>query len=152
MSPKDATMSTEAMTTWGSLGRQRLRWKRGAFEDLLSFGFTRHTLRGWMLWLVSLTGVVATVAYIGTLLASPWLGVHPKLWFLGLTVVYSIERVVTVRARGWKVQLFAATVFPEWIYDLFLQGVQIRALWGAIWRTDKARARRSLSFPPGPAT
>jgi poly-beta-1,6-N-acetyl-D-glucosamine synthase len=138
VSPKDATMSTEAMTTWGSLGRQRLRWKRGAFEDLLSFGFTRHTLKGWMLWLVSLTGVVATVAYVGTLLASPWLGVHPKLWFLGLTVVYSIERVITVRARGWKVQVFAATVFPEWFYDLFLQGVQVRALWGAIWRTDKA--------------
>jgi hypothetical protein len=33
------------------------------------------------------------------------------------------------------VQLFAATVFPEWFFDVFLQGVQVRALWGAIRRT-----------------
>jgi hypothetical protein len=46
--------------------------------------------------------------------------------------------VVTVRSRGWKVQLFAASVFPEWFYDLFLQGVQLRALAGAIARTDKS--------------
>ena len=42
-----------------------------------------------------------------------------------------------MRSRGWKVQLFAATVFPEWFYDVFLQGIQVRALWGAIFRTDK---------------
>ena len=49
VSPKDATMSTEVMLTWRELARQRLRWKRGAFEDLLSFGFTRKTLKGWAL-------------------------------------------------------------------------------------------------------
>jgi cellulose synthase/poly-beta-1,6-N-acetylglucosamine synthase-like glycosyltransferase len=136
VSPKHATMSTETMLTWRDLGRQRLRWKRGAFEDLLSFGLTRHTVKGWWLQLVSTTGVIATLAYAGTLLAAPWLGFHPQPWFLGLTAVYSIERVVTVRSRGWKVQLFAATVFPEWLFDIFLQGVQVRALWGTIWRTN----------------
>jgi hypothetical protein len=125
------------MLTWRDLGRQRLRWKRGAFEDLLSFGLTRHTLKGWWLQFVSTIGVIATLAYAGTLLASPWLGFHPRLWFLALTGVYSIERVVTVRSRGWKVQLFAATVFPEWFFDIFLQAVQVRALWSTIWRTDK---------------
>jgi poly-beta-1,6-N-acetyl-D-glucosamine synthase len=138
VSPKDATMSTEAMLTWRDLGRQRLRWKRGAFEDLLSFGFTRHTLKGWSLQLISMAGVTATLIYLATLIASPWLGFHPQLWFLALTAVYSIERVVTVRSRGWKVQVFAASVFPEWLYDLFLQGVQLRALAGAIARTDRS--------------
>ncbi len=136
--PKNATMSTEAMLTWGDLARQRLRWKRGAFEDLLSFGLTRHTLKGWGLQLVSTIGVIATLVYIGTLLASPWLGFHPRLWFLSLTVAYSFERVVTVRSRGWKVQLFSSAVFPEWFYDLFLQSVQLRALWCAVWRTSKS--------------
>jgi cellulose synthase/poly-beta-1,6-N-acetylglucosamine synthase-like glycosyltransferase len=136
--PKAATMSTEAMLTWGDLARQRLRWKRGAFEDLLSFGLTRHTLKGWGLQLVSTLGVLATLAYVGTLLASPWLGFHPKLWFLALTVVYSVERVVTVASRGRKIQLLSAAVFPEWFYDLFLQSVQVRALWGVLWRTSKA--------------
>ncbi len=49
-----------------------------------------------------------------------------------------VERIVTVRSRGWQVQLFSAAVFPEWFYDLFLQSVQIRALWSAAWRTSKS--------------
>ena len=136
--PKTATMSTEAMLTWGDLARQRLRWKRGAFEDLLSYGLTRHTLKGWGLQLISTLGVIATLVYAGTLLASPWIGFHPRLWCLAITVVYSFERVVTVRSRGWKNQLCSATVFPEWFYDLFLQSVQVRALWGVVWRTSKS--------------
>lgn len=136
--PKDATMSTEAMLTWGALTRQRLRWKRGAFEDLLSFGLTRHTLKGWGLQIVSTLGVIATLVYVGTLVAAPWLGFHPRPWFLAITLVYSLERVITVTSRGWKVQLFSAAVFPEWFYDLFLQSVQIRALWGVVWRTRKS--------------
>jgi cellulose synthase/poly-beta-1,6-N-acetylglucosamine synthase-like glycosyltransferase len=136
--PKGATMSTEAMLTWRDLARQRLRWKRGAFEDLLSFGLTRHTLKGWGLQLVSTLGVIATLVYVATLLASPWLGFHPHLWFLAITVVYALERVITVRPRGWRVQLASAAVFPEWFYDLFLQSVQVRALWGACWRTQKS--------------
>ena len=78
VSPKNATMSTEVMLTWRDLARQRLRWKRGAFEDLLSFGLSRHTLKGWGLQLVSTLGVIATLAYLGTLMLSPWLGFHPQ--------------------------------------------------------------------------
>jgi cellulose synthase/poly-beta-1,6-N-acetylglucosamine synthase-like glycosyltransferase len=136
--PKNATMSTEAMLTWRDLGKQRLRWKRGAFEDLLSYGLTRHTLKGWGLQLVSAVGVAATLIYVGTLILAPWLGFHPKLWFLSITLIYALERVITVSARGWKIQVFSAAVFPEWFYDLFLQAVQIRALWGAAWRTSKS--------------
>jgi hypothetical protein len=90
------------------------------------------------LQLVSTLGVIATLVYVGTLVLSPWLGFHPRLWFLAFTVVYAIERAVRVRARGWKIQLLSAAVFPEWIYDLFLQSVQVRALWGAVWRTSKS--------------
>ena len=138
VSPKDATMSTEVMLTWRELARQRLRWKRGAFEDLLSFGFTRKTLKGWALQAVSIIGVLASIAYIGTLLASPWLGFHPHLIFASITVVYAAERLVTVRSRGWKAALASATVVVEWGYDLYLQIVQVRALWGVMWRTQKA--------------
>ena len=81
VSPKDATMSTEAMLTWQDLARQRLRWKRGAFEDLLSFGLSRHTLKGWGLQLVSTLGVIATLVYLGTLMLSLWLGFHPQRGF-----------------------------------------------------------------------
>jgi cellulose synthase/poly-beta-1,6-N-acetylglucosamine synthase-like glycosyltransferase len=137
VSPKDATMSTEPMMNWRDLGRQRLRWKRGAFEDLLCYGLSRHTLKGWGLFLVSVLGVLATLVYLGTLVASPWIGFHPQAWFFLLTVLFGVERVVTVRSRGVRTQLLAATVVPEWFYDLFLQGVQMRALAAAVWRTKK---------------
>lgn len=138
VSPKDATMSTEVMLTWRELARQRLRWKRGAVEDLFSFGFSGRTLKGWGLQLVSLLGMLASLAYVGTLLAAPWLGFHPHPIFLGITVIYAMERLVTVRSRGWKVSLASATVLAEWGYDLYLQAVHMRALWGVVWRTQKA--------------
>lgn len=137
VSPKDATMSTEVMPTWRALARQRLRWKRGAFEDLRSYGLTRHTVKGWGLQAVSVTGIAVMLAYIGTLAASPWLGFHLHPLFLALTVVYAVERAVTVRSRGWKTALASMTVVGEWIYDLYLQAVQIRALWGAAWGTTR---------------
>ena len=43
---------------------------------------------------------------------APWLEFHPQLWFLAFTVVYAIERAVTVKARGWKIQLLSVAVFP----------------------------------------
>jgi cellulose synthase/poly-beta-1,6-N-acetylglucosamine synthase-like glycosyltransferase len=138
VSPKDATMSTEVMLTWRELARQRLRWKRGAVEDLLSFGFTRRTLKGWVLQLVSTVGVLASIAYLGTLVSSPWLGFHPQVAFLAITVIYAAERLVTVWSRGWKVALASATVIVEWGYDLYLQAVHVRALWGVLWRTKKS--------------
>ncbi|HEU5416658.1 MAG TPA: glycosyltransferase family 2 protein [Streptosporangiaceae bacterium] len=138
VSPKNATMSTEVMLTWRELARQRLRWKRGAIEDLLSYGLTRRTLRGWTLQLVSLVGVLASIAYLGTLASSPWLGFHPQAAFLAITAIYAAERLVTVRSRGWKVALASATVVVEWGYDLYLQAVHIRALWGVLWRTRKS--------------
>jgi cellulose synthase/poly-beta-1,6-N-acetylglucosamine synthase-like glycosyltransferase len=126
------------MLTWGELARQRLRWKRGAVEDLLSFGFTRKTVKGWGLQLVSVLGVLASLAYVSTLLAAPWAGFHPHPVFLWITLIYAAERLVTVRSRGWKVSLLSATVLVEWGYDLYLQAVQLRALWGVVWRTQKA--------------
>ena len=131
-------MSTEVMLTWRELARQRLRWKRGAFEDLLSYGIHPGTLKGWGLQLVSALGVIATGAYVGTLVASPWLGFHLRPAFLAITVIYAAERLVTVRSRGWKVALASATVVAEWAYDLYLQTVHVRALWGVLWRTQKS--------------
>lgn len=138
VSPRDATMSTEVMLTWRELARQRLRWKRGALEDLLSFGVTRRTLKGWALQLISIAGLLASTAYLGTLLSSPWLGFRWQPAFLAITGVYALERLVTVRARGWKVALASATVVVEWGYDLYLQAVHVRALWGVLWRTRKS--------------
>lgn len=151
VSPKNATMSTEVMLTWGKLARQRLRWKRGAFEDLLNFGLTRHTVKGWGFQVVAILGILATLAYFGTLIASPWLGFHLHRLFLSITALYAVERAVTVRSRGWKIMLLSGTVLPEWGYDLFLQAVQIRALAGIMLRTRKSWGTVSVASAPAEA-
>ena len=38
---------TEVMPTWPALWRQRMRWQRGALENIGAYGFTRATLRYW---------------------------------------------------------------------------------------------------------
>jgi cellulose synthase/poly-beta-1,6-N-acetylglucosamine synthase-like glycosyltransferase len=137
IAPMNAKMSTEPMLTWKDLFKQRLRWKRGAFEDLKSYGLTRCTLRGWGLFAVSVAGLLVTGFYLGTLAAAPWIGIHFQWWMLAITVIYAVERVMTIKARGGAAQALAATVFPEWFYELFLQSVQVRALWDSIWRNKK---------------
>jgi cellulose synthase/poly-beta-1,6-N-acetylglucosamine synthase-like glycosyltransferase len=137
VAPMSATMSTEPMLTWGDLFRQRLRWKRGAVEDLKSYGLTRYTLKGWGLFTVSVIGILTTGIYLSTLAAAPWIGIRFQWWMLAITLIYSVERVATIKARGRPTQALAATVFPEWFYELFLQCVQVRALWDVIWRTKK---------------
>lgn len=41
-----------------------------------------------------------------------------------MSLVFVLERVVTVRSRGWPQMLLAAPLVVEMVYDLFLQGVQ----------------------------
>ena len=137
ISPTDATMTTEVMLTWRELGKQRLRWKRGAIEDLLSFGVSRKTVGGWLRQLVGFIGVVCSIAYVGLLLAAPLMsGVHVRPLFLGITVLYAFERAFTIRGRGWRISMLSLTLVGEWIYDLFLQAVHVRALAGTALRTN----------------
>jgi poly-beta-1,6-N-acetyl-D-glucosamine synthase len=137
LAPSDAAMTTEVMPTWRELGRQRLRWKRGAIEDLVSFGLSRATMSGWARQFVSLLGIMATVIYLLSLMVSPWMGVRFQPLWLGITALYALERAVTVRERGWRVALLSATVLCEWAYDMFLQAVHVRAIAGALLRTRR---------------
>ena len=70
LAPKECLLTTEVMETWGDLARQRLRWKRGAFENLRDYGLTRITVPYWGRQLLSLVSVLATLLYR---LASYWL-------------------------------------------------------------------------------
>ncbi len=40
ISPQGCRLTTEVMPTWRALARQRLRWKRGALENLTDYGWT----------------------------------------------------------------------------------------------------------------
>ena len=59
-SPEGCRLTTEVMESWGDLYRQRLRWKRGAIENLFDYGLTRVTVRYWLRQLMTLLGIVVT--------------------------------------------------------------------------------------------
>jgi cellulose synthase/poly-beta-1,6-N-acetylglucosamine synthase-like glycosyltransferase len=137
--PRECTLTTEVMPTWRELAQQRLRWKRGALENLVDYGWTPITRPYWGRQLLSLIGILVITAYLASLAYSAiWLGgikISP-LW-AAITLIFMVERVVTVRQRG-KVQMaLAGTIVVEMVFDVFLQIVQARAFWQAAWRKER---------------
>ncbi|MBO0891272.1 MAG: glycosyltransferase family 2 protein [Acidothermales bacterium] len=121
IAPAECTLVTEVMPTWRALWRQRLRWKRGAVENCAQYGLTRITWQYWGRQVVTALGIVVSTLYLGTLAygaATGRLVVHP--YWLTLTGVFMLERVVTVRYRGWPYMLAAALMY-ELVFEYFLQ-------------------------------
>jgi len=139
LSPAGCTMVTEVMTSWRDLYAQRLRWKRGAIENLVDYGLTRITWRYWLRQLWTFLGVVVTGLYLGTLLADAVLahGVHVHAVWAAVTVIFAAERVVTVRQRGWSHMAYSALLVIEMPYDIALQGVHLRALWHSVTHRER---------------
>ncbi len=126
------------MESWGDLHRQRLRWKRGALENLFDYGLTRHTVTYWGRQLLSAAGLFVTFAYLSTLVGSFVLSgsvqLHP-IW-MAVTVIFAVEQAVTVQDRGWKMSLLAAVLIVEMPYDFFLQATHARAMWAALRKSE----------------
>lgn len=137
LAPAACTLETEVMPTWRELGAQRLRWKRGALENLADYGWTRVTLSYWGRQLLSFLGVLATLLYLGSLVAAVAVGFTLHPFWLALTGVFAVERVVTVRARGVRQMVLAAPVVIEFAFDIFLQFVQARAFAQALLGTER---------------
>jgi cellulose synthase/poly-beta-1,6-N-acetylglucosamine synthase-like glycosyltransferase len=137
LAPGECTLVTEVMPTWRDLARQRSRWKRGALENIVDYGFTRVTAPYWGRQLLSLLGVLATVAYVGSLVLAAYLGWHLQPFWLAVSLVFVLERVVTVRRRGWPQMLLAAPLVIEMVYDLFLQVVQAQAFYQVVLRRER---------------
>ncbi|SEN52149.1 Glycosyltransferase, catalytic subunit of cellulose synthase and poly-beta-1,6-N-acetylglucosamine synthase [Nonomuraea pusilla] len=139
LAPKECTLTTEVMPTWRDLFRQRLRWKRGALENLTDYGWTKVTREYWGRQLLSLVGVIVVFVYLATIVWSfavaGGLRMHP-LW-AAITVIFAVERVVTVRARGPAQMLLAGLLVVEMVFDVFLQIVQAKAFWEAAWRRER---------------
>ena len=141
VSPLECRLETDVMMSWRDLARQRLRWKRGALENLIDYGWTPITRRYWARQLLSFLGVAVIFIYLGTLAYSALvigsIALNP-LW-IAVTIIFAVERVVTVRSRGTAQMLIAATIVIEMAYDVFLQGVQAVAFFqtahpGAFYR------------------
>lgn len=139
VSPIECRLQTDVMTTWRDLARQRLRWKRGALENLADYGWTPITRRYWARQALSLLGVLVISTYLATLVYSivvvESVTLSP-LW-LAVTLVFALERVITVRSRGPVQMIVAAIIVIEMAYDVFLQGVQAVAFFQSATNQEK---------------
>jgi len=137
-SPSDCTLVTEVMPTWHELWAQRLRWKRGAVENCVQYGWTRVTRPYWGRQLLSMVGVLVTLAYFASIVIDlgTGQGMHIHAFWMAVTAVFVVERIVTVRLKGWKFMLLAATMY-ELVLDLFLQLVHAKAYMDAIFNKKK---------------
>jgi cellulose synthase/poly-beta-1,6-N-acetylglucosamine synthase-like glycosyltransferase len=137
LAPAEMTLTTEVMLTWRQLWNQRLRWKRGAVENCFQYGFTRVTRRYWGRQALTATGVVVTALYLGTL---GWAlfdgGIHLHPFWIGVTGVFVLERYITVRDKGWRHQLAAASMY-ELPYELFLQATHAKAYVDALLHRER---------------
>ena len=137
VAPRECTLVTEVMETWGDLARQRSRWKRGALENIVDYGLTRVTWSYWLRQAMCILGLVATVLYLVSLVCGFVFGLQLHPVWLAVSLVFSLERVVTVRRRGLGQMLLAAPLVIEMVYDLFLQAVQAQVFLQVILRRER---------------
>jgi cellulose synthase/poly-beta-1,6-N-acetylglucosamine synthase-like glycosyltransferase len=130
VSPMQCRVTTELMPTWHALWRQRLRWQRGALENIGAYGLTRATFRYWFQQIGIGYGTLALNAYflllLITLLSAD--GVRFAWFWVGIGCIFVVERVVTVWAAGWRARLIALPLVIEIGYDLVLQAVYVKSL------------------------
>ncbi|MEO8518445.1 MAG: glycosyltransferase family 2 protein [Dermatophilaceae bacterium] len=137
LAPRGMTLTTEVMPTLRQLSSQRLRWTRGAVENCFQYGFTRVTAGYWGRQALTAVGILVTAVYLTTLVYA--LAVHAfhlSPFWASLTLVFVLERFVTLKDKGWKAQLTAASMY-ELPYDLFIQATQARAYAHALFRRTK---------------
>ena len=130
ISPSECTVVTEVMPTWRALWAQRLRWQRGALENLGAYGVTPQTFRYWAQQLGIGYGVVALTAYLAIILITI-VALDQWVWYpfwAGLGVLFTVERVVTVWHGGWAARLLALTLVPELVFAMFLNIVFVKGI------------------------
>jgi len=130
ISPPDCTVVTEVMATWKALWVQRLRWQRGALENLGAYGLTPQTFRYWAQQLGIGYGVIALSTYL-LLMVLMVLSLDHWVWFpfwVGIGAVFAVERTVTVWRAGPQARLLGAMLFPELVYSMFLDIVYVKGI------------------------
>lgn len=137
-SPAACSVVTEIMPTWRDLWKQRMRWQRGALENLRHYGLTRVTLRYWGQQVGIGVGVLAFQAYLllTALVLTQGEDVRLDPFWAAVGLVFVVERVVTVRRGGRRALLLALPLVVELGYDLFIQAVFVRSLLDVVRRRE----------------
>lgn len=74
--------------------------------------------------------MTALGAYLGPITLT-LVSLSTWVWFpfwLGLGLLLTLERLVTVWRGGWRARLLAVLLFPELFFDMFLNPVYVRGI------------------------
>ena len=153
ISPPECTVVTEVMPTWRALWAQRLRWQRGALENLGAYGLRPQTFRYWAQQLGIGYGVIALGAYL-LLIVLMVLATSTWVWF---PFWVGIGAGLRGRARRDRVARGLAgpaargsSLFPELFYAMFLNVVYVKGIFDIA--LAPAGRRGSTSSRPTPAS
>lgn len=149
-SPDGCRVVTELMPTWRNLWTQRLRWQRGALENLSAYGPTPTMLRYWAQQLGIGYSVIALSSFwlliLVTLLASDqW------IWFpfwLGVGSIFVVDRVIDAWSGGWRARLLAVLLVPELLYDMYLDLVYVKGIFDITFARTAAWGHVDHAAPP----
>ncbi|HET6860260.1 MAG TPA: glycosyltransferase family 2 protein [Streptomyces sp.] len=138
VSPAGCRVVTEVMTTVPKLWHQRLRWQRGALENLRDYGWTRVTAPYILRQVFMGLSVVFLALY---LVFTAWMLTRGRPEFspfwIAVGLVFVAEKVVTAYGAGWRSQVLAGTLAVELAYDLFQHAVYLRSLWDMLHRREE---------------
>lgn len=129
-SPEGCGCTTELMPTVSTLHRQRVRWYRGAVENLRVYGWSPVTRRYWFQQFMLTYGSLAMGLFlVVTTVNIVLFGFATSPLWIGVTVIFGVERVVTVWSRvSWSQRLLSALIVPELVYSMALYAAFIAAL------------------------
>ena len=137
-SPNGCRVVTELMPKWSNLWTQRLRWQRGALENLGAYGPAPTMLRYWAQQLGIGYSVIALSSF-WLLIAVTVLATDHWVWFPFWIVVGSlfvVDRVVSVWSGGWRARILAALLVPELLYDMYLDVVYLKGIFDITFARD----------------
>lgn len=127
-SPAKCQVETELMPNWSALWRQRLRWERGAIENIGAYGITGTTTRYWSQQLGIAYSTFALWTYFLLIFiqvfASP-IWIWYPFWILA-GVIFILERIMTVWDGGWRARTLALFLIPELLHDFFLDVIFVK--------------------------
>lgn len=132
-SPVTCACTTELMPTVSDLRAQRIRWYRGALENLVHYGLTRVTARYWGQQAMLLLGMMMIGLFITLTTVDAVTGIlrFSPIW-TSICGIFVVERVVTAWKNGRKGRILAILLIPELVYDIILQSALVTAVARAI--------------------
>ncbi|MFD9123987.1 glycosyltransferase [Kitasatospora sp. NPDC059571] len=139
VSPPGCEVETEVMPTVPRLWQQRLRWQRGALENLRDYGWTRVTAPYILRQFLMGVSVLFMFMYLGYMLLTTLLFGWPRVsaFWACVGLVFVLEKIVAARRAGWRAHLLILTLVVELVYDVIQHCIYVQALWRFAWKREQ---------------